>query len=230
MIRKQPKFNKTNQEWNDYHYNSRKNIGTISALFRSAHEKYKVKNKSLLMLFQQWQTYYIESGKERAKLIAQNGDKEEYQMNYGRTLDDIEEMAVSFQKDCMKESISLTLSEAFNYCYIRIIDEGYLGYQRELAAILFLQSHYPSLTFSFANSYEDIYLGVDIKVYKKNQLIGGIQVKSPVYKDSASQYNAEAKILQDKKFERCHKELHILPQYLYISWQGIVSEPMPVFA
>lgn len=229
IIRHQNKFNATNQIWNKYHYNQRSNIGTISFLSRCAHEKYKTKNPTLVMGFQQWQDFYLNSGKQRAALIQENGNKPQYDKNYGRTLEDIALLADRFQKDCQKEGIVLTESESFNYCYIRIVDEGYIGYQRELSALLFLQSRYPDLNFCFSDSYEDVYLGIDIKVYQKKTLIGGLQVKSVIYKNSDKQYNIEAKLLNQKQFERCRHELHFSPQYLFIGKKGNVEQPFPVF-
>lgn len=231
-MRYSEKFNSTNNIWNNKYYNQRANIGTISYLTRCAHEKLKDSNRTIVMSFGQWQQYYFGSGKERLRLISQISPFEnvpnKYNYYFGRTEQEISEMAERFQKDCFDEGIILSEIEAYNYCYIRIIDEGYIGYKREVAAILSLKKLYPDLQFCFASDYEDVYLGIDILVIRNKEVIGGLQVKSVAYKNSRKRYNVEAKIVNRKRFSRCEKERHFIPQYLFVERSGQIADPFPL--
>lgn len=230
-IRHSDIFNSTNIIWNKKKYNSRNSIGTISYLTKNAHEIFKKTNKNIILDFNQWQNYYFSSGTKRLDLIKtiEEGTKipSEYNYYYGRTLQDIYNMSQKFLSDCAEIEISLSEVEAFNFCYIRIIDEGYIGYRRELTALLLLKKMYPQFTFSFASDYDDLYLGIDILVYKKNKLYGGIQVKSDIYLKSEKKYNSDAKIVDKKRFERCKKEKNFVPKYVYITQRGKIVPPYP---
>ena len=107
-----------------------------------------------------------------------------------------------------------------NFCYIRIVDEAYIGYKREYNTISSLQKLYPDYKFEFANDYDDVQLGVDIVVKKDDKTIGGFQVKSVIYRDSDKSYNLDAKRVNHKKFQKCLKEYGFEPQYIYVDKKG----------
>lgn len=222
-------FNETNKIWNDYAHNKRTNIGTISFLLRSAHNIFSGNNKTL-MTFKEWEAYYLMSGKKRQLELASCKDekeKEKIDLYHGRTVEDIIKIAENFKKSLDANGYTLSFTKVYNFCYIRIVDEAYIGYKREYNTISSLQKLYPDYKFEFANDYDDVQLGVDIVVKKDDKTIGGFQVKSVIYRDSDKSYNLDAKRVNHKKFQKCLKEYGFEPQYIYVDKKGNISEPYP---
>lgn len=224
-------FNDTNKIWNDYSHNKRTNIGTISYLLRSAHNLF-CGNTSNLMTFEQWEMFYLRSGAKRAELLSKSSDltKEEItkiDLYYGRTIQDIHKITEAFKKSLDENGYKISYSKVFNYCYIRIVDEAYIGYKREYNTLHSLREVFPDYQFDFADDYDDVQLGIDIMVQKNGKLVGGFQVKSDIYRDSDRTYNIDAKNVNNKKFKRCKKEKGFTPKYIYVDRTGKVSEPYP---
>lgn len=222
-------FNDTNKIWNDYSHNKRTNIGTISYLLRCAHNLFCADNDNL-MTFEQWEMYYLRSGLKRSELKSSELSEEEEKnidLYYGRTMDDIRKIAEAFKISLDESGYNLSFTKVFNYCYIRIVDEAYIGYKREYNTLNSLKKVFPDHSFSFADDYDDVQLGIDIIVKKDDKLIGGFQVKSDIYRDSDRSYNIDAKQVNNKKFKRCKKEKGFMPKYIYIDRSGKVSEPYP---
>lgn len=224
-------FNETNKVWNDYSHNKRTNIGTISYLLRSAHNLFCA-NSDKLMSFSQWEMFYLRSGDKRTELKAKSSNLSKEEENkldlyYGRTIEDIYEITKAFKKSLDNNGYTLSYAKVFNYCYIRIVDEAYIGYKREYNTISSLRKVFPDYVFDFADDYDDVQLGIDIMVHKDKKLIGGFQVKSDIYRDSDKNYNIDAKNVNNKKFKRCKKEKGFLPKYIYVDRTGKVSEPYP---
>lgn len=222
-------YNETNQVWNDNQYNRRANIGTISYLLRSAHNLF-CSDSDKLMTFTQWEMYYLRSGEKRIELKSvelSKKDEKAIDMFYGRTFDDIMQIATEFKDSLDEKGFHISYRKVLNFCYIRIVDEAYIGYKREYNTISSLKETFPDYKFKFADDYIDVQLGVDIIVRKKGKIIGGFQVKSDIYRDSDRPHNLEAKEVNDKKFKRCKKERGFYPKYIYVDRQGKISEPFP---
>ena len=161
------------------------------------------------MTFEQWEMYYLRSGLKRSELKSSELSEEEEKnidLYYGRTMDDIRKIAEAFKISLDESGYNLSFTKVFNYCYIRIVDEAYIGYKREYNTLNSLKKVFPDHSFSFADDYDDVQLGIDIIVKKDDKLIGGFQVKSDIYRDSDRSYNIDAKQVNNRKFKRCKKE------------------------
>ncbi len=185
--RKEIRYDKTykasNIVWNKYRLNKRENIGHTMILIKSC----KPNN------LDEWQSYYEKSGQEahtmKSKLRFHSFEELKKSIHiidceHGKTQDDLIDLAKEFQGYLKNEGMNLDLDTCFNYVYIRAVDETYLGYQREVAAFNSLSDYCKDneLTVKEASNTADVRYGVDFEVFKKDNLLAGIQVKGSIYK------------------------------------------------
>lgn len=189
-IRRSKKFSSTNSLWNEKGFNSQKNIGVICNLVRDFHKS------SEKHLREEWEEFYFNS-------------------ENGRNICDINKIAGKFHEECLKENIQITEEEAFNYCYIRIIDESYIGYKREYLTMKNLREIYPHIKFDFTSSNDDIHLSIDIAIFKDNVMAGALQIKS---ENALKKYDVRKQ--NDKGFEKCRKKYNFSPIYLISDENG----------
>ena len=174
-LRQSAEFNATNNVWNEMNLNHVNNVGAVMAL---------VKN-SKATTYEEWERYYLSTGAKRLeKLPTVTDNKEKYNLNRfnGRTEEELLEVAKKFAKGA-----NLSVETAYNYVYCRVIDETWVGYEKELRVLERIQSLcrlYPNLTASGVNSYTDTNYAVDFEVRKNRKVVLGIQLKSTKYRDS----------------------------------------------
>lgn len=186
-IRKTGGFAKSNKVWNDEKLNTKKMIGSLMYLI----------GKSRARTEEEWVKFYFESGKERAALIKKGilGKKTDY--DYGRTNEDLLKITKKLQ---LKLKCSFQL--AYNYVYIRVIDETWIGYERELMALSKLKEQtnvHKSVKIKEATYEIDSKYAVDFEVFDENHLLFAIQLKSEKYRSSKNPGTLEAKKFNQKK-------------------------------
>lgn len=193
-------FKRSNKVWNKYHLNKRYNIGHTMALIKDC----KPRN------IKQWQDYYEKSGKEAYELkhkarFSSFAELRDYvcliNSTYGKTKEDLTELAKEFQDCLTAEGIDLDLETCFNHVYIRAVDETYLGYQREQTAFRNLNNFCKKegLILKETDETDDILFGVDYEVFKNKKLIAGIQVKGSIYRDAVQQKSEYTAIEESDK-------------------------------
>lgn len=126
---------------------------------------------------------------------------------------------IMFNQACivLSKTCRLTVEEAFVYAYIRVIDETWIGYQREKKAFSKMVCFANKLKtqgvngvyFSKSDEYIDTKYAVDVEQYKNGRLVAGFQLKSRKYGESiktTSDVNISSKyrisIEKQKDYER----------------------------
>lgn len=191
-------FKKTNKIWNDLNLNQAWCIGYLMQLCKN----------SKASSFDEWESYYFESGRLRAikisvipvfkkqilmdrKVYLNNNlykidmlSKQEKRLNthMGRTREDLFEIARDLFKGVKNSGISdISLEDCENYVYIRVIDETWIGIQREINTKESLQKLLKGYEIKDVSLRIDVKYAVDFEVYKNNKLILALQVKSKKY-------------------------------------------------
>lgn len=162
-------FKNTHKVWFDGRFSTRYKIGDCMYLLNECNPKNK----------KEWVDYYFNSGDRAAILKQKRMDTKKFNhLNRysGKTILELLKIAMELQ-ELLKE---YSLEQCFNYTFIRIIDEAYLGYQREKKSAKLLEDFCIENGFilNTANSYKDVVTGVDYEIKNlSNVLICGIQVK-----------------------------------------------------
>ena len=162
-------FKNCNKAWYEGKFSTRENIGGVMKLL----EDCKPSNK------EEWINFYFNSGDKA--LVLKSSLKNYKKINsinisHGKTIMEVLELAKQFHKLLNGYS----LEECFNYAFIHIIDETYLGYEREQKSAKLLDDFCAEhgLVLNDANNYKDIVTGVDYEIKSlSGVLICGIQVK-----------------------------------------------------
>lgn len=209
-------FKMTNKIWNDCRLNNTNNIGCLMFLIKDGE----------CNTFEEWEKHYFASGELRSKLLqskSNNINTKKLNCEYGRTHDELLEISKILQANT-----NLDLKTAYNFVYIRVIDETWIGYDRELKAFQdierYLSKNYNSI-YSIKNVdyYTDVHYAIDFEIYKDNKLIVGIQLKSVYYKKDSSSILAETKSFNNIKNEKYYKLFKVPVMYLYTKDGNIVN-------
>lgn len=211
-LRKTSDFRNSNKLWNDLKLNSKKSIGCLMFLIKEC------KAQS----FEEWESYYFESGEKRKCSYIQN--KNTYFNEYGRTKEELFEIANKFS-----QKLNMPVDIVYNYVYIRVIDETWIGYKRELIAYNIISdkcfnNSTESYIFSVSNVdyYKDIDYAVDFEIFKNQELIMAIQLKSTKYMNSDLLAVDEIKSINKEKNKRYTKTYNVQVLYLYINQENSI--------
>ena len=202
-IRKDNRFKRTNSLWNEFRFNQAWTIGYLNNLC-------KISNANT---FEEWEKFYISSGDERRRLIGKLPALKQYLLlNFeyktyfklepkekelntmmGRNLEDMRDIAVRFHKIIVDNKIkNVSLDLCFAFVYIRILDETWIGRNREINTISLLSKTFPVCDFIETSLHDDVKLAIDYEVKVDGVLICGVQVKSDVNYKKIKQGNANA--------------------------------------
>ena len=211
--RKTEKFRSTNKMWNDLGLNQKKNIGAVIFLAKQSKAK----------TFEEWERYYFESGEKRNELLSKSHTEYELKKinnEHGRTKEDLLEIAKEFQKH-----IDLPLETVYNYVYIRVIDETWIGHSRELKAMrtITIECEKFGLTVSDVDYYMDMTYAIDFEVKRNNNPILAIQLKSVKYRDSTLVAVDEIKTINKEKNAAYTSRYGADVLYLYTDYDRIVN-------
>lgn len=213
-LRGTKEFNSTNKIWNDLKLNHKRRIGSLMYIAK----------ESQATTFEEWEHYYFKSGKERKELMNRYLQRDEFiriNNEYGRTEEDLLEIAKEFKK-----YVNMPLSTLYNYVYIRVIDETWIGLNRELKALKIIQREcdkYNGLTVSDVDYYTDTTYAVDFEIKKNNYRILAIQLKSMKYFKSDLDGVIEIKGVNALKNKEYTDKYGVDVLYLYIDKGYIVN-------
>lgn len=173
QARRTTRFKETNKIWYDANLSKRSKIGGVMKLLEEAEPHTK----------EDWINFYFNDG-DRACVLKQYTNKNKHytiDVKHGKTLKELVDIAKTFQQ----RLADYTLTECFNYAFIHVIDEPYLGYERELKSERLLSDFCADngLLLIKTNNYKDIVVGVDYEIKTlSDTLICGIQVKGINFK------------------------------------------------
>lgn len=217
QVRSTMDFAMTNKPWNDLRLNSKWNIGCLMFIAKESNSK----------TFEEWERYYLNSGAIRKNLLSskryEKSEMSKINSEYGRTKDDLIHIAKTLSKN-----LNISLELAYNYVYIRVIDETWIGLKRELTGIKIIQDEcqkYGDFSVSPVDYNTDIKYAVDFEIKDKitNSTILAIQLKSVNYKNSNLDGVLDIKPINIKKNARYTKEFNVDVLYLYIDKYNIVN-------
>lgn len=200
MFRNFKAFKETNEIWNRLGFNATAEVGNLMYLIKLSGAK----------TFEEWEKFYIKSGHERQGIIARGYNRyytRDLDIEYGRTVRQLANKARTFA-----DATGIDIAFAFNSVYIRIIDETWLGYQRELKAIKLLNKN-KNIIVKNVDYKKDVKYAVDFEVFIKDELILGIQLKSTKYKRFATQETKDMNIRKNNLYKNSEK-VNVL--YLYM--------------
>ena len=213
-MRQNREFNKTNEPWNNLKLNHTTNIGAVMALIKN----------SKATCFEEWESYYFQTGRERLEKISTATNKSEIsEINryHGRTQEELLEIARR-----MALYLDIPVEKAYNYVYIRVIDETWLGYSRELKVLKQIQNiskKYFKLTASGVDSFTDTEYAVDFEVHQDDILVLGIQLKSVKYRDSTMKAVDDVKKINKAKNDEYTAKFGAPVLYLYVDKGEVVN-------
>lgn len=211
-IRKTKEFRASNRVWNDLNLNHRSNIGSVMYLAKLSRTK----------SYDDWVKFYFKSGEERLKLRKNYKSLDELvkiNQNYGRTEEELIEIAKTLS---IEMGISLEL--AYNYVYIRVIDETWLGLRREEKAFNLIKKElikYKMFRVEHSDVETDFEYAVDYEIKKDGNTILGIQLKSSNYLVS-SKIKYVKDINQDKN-HRYTQKYGVPVLYLYMNQDQLIN-------
>lgn len=217
-LRKTQDFKRSNEIWNRLKLNHGFVVGYLMRLIGEG----DCKSHS------EWERYYLNSGAERLQLIEElpievknklnsfnksiSREYYEYNLHYGRTEAELLTIAKLLDKE-----LKVGLTIAFNFVYIRVIDETWIGYYRECISLERLQKYLKThnLTAEKAKFYIDITYGVDFEIKRGNKVVAGVQLKSINYFENKEALSEIQDI--NKKKNNLYQQKYKAPViYLYV--------------
>lgn len=217
-LRKTSEFKRSNEVWNRLKLNHGFVVGYLMRLIEEGNCK----------SFKEWEDYYLNSGIKRNQLINKLPRTIQYKLNtfnksvdrqyfdynllYGRTKEELLTIAKKLDRE-----LHIGIELAFNYVYIRVIDETWIGYSRECISLERLRKYvkHHGLTAEKTNYYIDVNYGVDFEIKRGNKIVAGVQLKSINYFENK---NALAEINDiNKRKNSMYEQKYKAPViYLYV--------------
>lgn len=223
VFRQDNRFAKTNSIWCDRKFNNPFNVGQTMSLVQGCKTR------------DYWNLKYVQSGQKRLGILEtkpvgireanqayrqfiESGTFPEgsvYELNaqYGRTIEELGFLAVLFREACAKEGITLTLEESLASIVIRVVDDTWNGYERELD-ILNSISKFTNLTARHSSVNEDSRYAVDGILLKNDLPICGIQIKPMSYR-AETPYLKKAKEINKQKNDAFKENYGVPVLYAY---------------
>lgn len=241
-IRKSQAFRSTNNPWNELNLNAGWSIGLIV----------KIVGAESFYSFEEWENYYFESAQKRQSLLKnavpasrqrlmdlrsvftssnqfkQGLTRYEVDINeaHGRTLEELAFIAKCLHEEVVKRGnpFELTEEDCMNHVYIRVVDEAYIGIQREVNTIHTLSNHYPDLTFVFTEADKDRHYAIDAEVFDvSGKLLCGLQIKSAFFNRGKTRAMKSAQTFNLKKHEQYNKRFGVPAYFVHSTVEGDIQ-------
>lgn len=225
QVRETKEFKSTNWIWNNLELNKATQIGRLTYLFKL----------SGATNFLEWQNFYFNSGHFRLKELArlskscnienQNEKVKELNNTMGRTKKELNELGYILYKELKRSNhpYYISLDNCKLYVHIRVIDETFLGMQRELNTIKKLNTKLCKFEVVATDYHVDVKYAVDCEIISNGQLVCGIQIKSSTYLKSNNTSIRETKKCNLDK-NRKYSNLYKVPVfYVYSDTYGNIQ-------
>ena len=192
---KNEKFTITNSIWNKHRLNSRKNVGCLNEIFK----KYYNDNKSIFdnLTPDDFVKYYFE--------------------NY-MDINKFKELSNKFYTYCKAAGVNITKNEAFDFCIIRVLDETWDGFKREIDAVNNLKKWYPESDVRFSTD-NDMEYCIDLEVWYDDIFLDAYQVKPVSFLkglEKHKEYCVDEYYYINERHKKFYERYKIRPMY-YIS-------------
>lgn len=229
-MRSHPTYKEIEIPWEDGLYLTTQKVGSVNYLIKEAHKKAIIKGFDMLSR-PNWAKYYLNTGKIRLEKKEEQISDDYYKINkyYGRTLEDLLEIARNFHKDCTSNyNIKMSLQAALNIVYMKVVDDTYTDYLRDVNTILNLKQKLPQYNFELADGLTYDNNAIDVFVYLKENIVGGIQILPENIKKQ-NQKNPKIKTETEQKHDLFEMVYGIKPQIIYASSSGFIKGQLPEF-
>lgn len=247
-LRSTAAFRDINGIWNHLHLNVGWCIGLIT----------KIKGNQTFTTFEDWEKFYFDSAMVRQNLLLKESEevctrlmnlrapmddihnfrngltRDQVSINdcHGRTLEELQQIGRFLYEGIQKvgNPFRLTEDDCFTFTYIRVVDEAFIGEEREMNTINTLKQDYPGLRFIKTDAYVDTEFAVDVEVFDgKNNRLCGIQIKSPSYKRNNSEILRETKDFNEVKNKRYESIRKVPCIYVYSTPEGKIINDDEVY-
>lgn len=241
-IRKSQAFRSTNNPWNDLNLNAGWSIGLIT----------KIVGANSFQSFEEWENYYFETAQKRQSLLKKavpasrqrlmdlrsvftptkpfkrGLTRYEVDINeaHGRTMEELTFIAKCLHEEVVKRGnpYGLTEEDCMNHVYIRVVDEAYIGIQREVNTIKTLAKHYPELVFSFTEADKDRHYAIDAEVFDQSgKLLCGLQIKSAFFNRGKTRAMKSAQSFNLKKHEQYANRFGVPAYFVHSTVEGDIQ-------
>lgn len=241
-VSKTQQFRNTNEIWNTLGLNHAWTIGYLTRLFKSK----KFNN------YADWVKFYYKSGEIRKNLLYRLPREKQYilkdcglykykkeslldriseeekqlNLNFGRTEKDLYYTAKYMLCEIKIEGNphGITLEDCIDFINIRVLDEIYIGMERERNTVATLKKMFPYLDFKDVSILTDTKYAVDFEVFHENELICAIQVKSMKYKNNNSNILIETKKYNNTKNQLYTKKFGVEVHYVFSEANGLIRD------
>ena len=204
-VRTSKKYRQTNPIWNHEGFNHRKQIGSLTYLYK----------KGECDSVSSFETFYLQNGKETLGHRLKDGIYD------GRTLEELSRLAIRFQA---KLGNDCSLEECILYDWIRLFYETHLGMQRETKAIQNFALEHPDFTIIPTSIEVDVRFAVDAEVFFEGTLLYGLQVKSPAYLKNQHRILKETKQFNRQKNQTYQAQFDVPVHYLIADSNGNILD------
>lgn len=154
---KDQKFQSTNIIWTRHRLNAVKKVGSVSKIFKEFYNKNK-SNFDYLTADDFLEYYFTVIPKKQ-----------------------FADVSNELYEHCKEAGMKINKKECYLYCLIRVIDESWDGFKREIRAINYLKTLYDGSEIEFASSEYDIKYCIDLEVKYGDILLDTFQVKPISY-------------------------------------------------
>lgn len=183
-LRMSEEFKHTNKVWNQLRLNQTAKIGSLIQIASDSNARTQ----------KEFEQYYFKTGEIRNEILKTKmniSEMEMYILNnlYGRTYLDLLNIARE-----LKKYVDIPLNLLYNFVYIRVIDETWIGHMREqkaLTGLLCVLQKYQGFYIKHADKIQDKSYAIDFEVFYWGNPICGIQVKSIKYKQTDKNFYAK---------------------------------------
>lgn len=221
QMRDHPVFIQIKDIWENGLYCTSQKTGCLNYLMKQVHENKTADNQNAIVKQAEWIQFYFDSGKKRKT------EEETYQNKqyYGRTLEELYELALEFQKEVNNSGYNINEQAALNIVYIKVIDDTYNEYMRCFNVIFKLKKFYPEFTYVLAKPLEATEYGIDVIVKSGNQFISSLRILP------------RSAIKRKEEVEKSYKQQHeifkmiynIDTLFVYSSIEGYICGQIPSF-
>ena len=208
-MRSHPTYKEIEIPWENGLYLTTQKVGSVNYLIKEAHKKAIIKGFDMLSR-PNWAKYYLNTGKTRL-------EKKE------------EQISDDYYNDCVNNyNIKMSLQAALNIVYMKVVDDTYTDYLRDVNTILNLKQKLPQYNFELADGLNYDNNAIDVFVYLKENIVGGIQILPENIKKQ-NQKNPKIKTETEQKHDLFEMVYGIKPQIIYASSSGFIKGQLPEF-
>ena len=204
-IRRSKKYRQTNPVWNREGFNHRKQIGSLTYLYK----------KGGCDSVSSFEMFYLQNGQ------TSKGHRWKDGIYNGRTLEELSTLIVCFQAKLGKH---YSLEECVLYVWIRLFYETHLGMQRETKALQNFALEHPDFKIIPTSIEKDVRFAVDAEVFFEDTLLYGIQVKSPAYLKNQHRILKETKQFNREKNQTYQAQFDVPVHYLIADSNGNILD------